>query len=302
MDSSSQHSRTIVVTNVSPETTEKKLTDFFTFCGRVESLSLVSHLTETADSAPKTAIIIFASEDAAQTALLLTNAHFVDRAIKVTLLSDLDPATAELFGVSPATIASTVTAENIQQKEFQVPDSERSKTSVVASLVAAGYVLGEDVFKKAKEYDDKHMISLHVKVGAQVIKAKAQQLDEEYKISERVEAVKNAAVQHMQKIDEKLKFSDTAASVAQTVSGTVSELAQKALQNENVAKGVAKLSALTDSIKDSVQREKAEIERAIREKQGAQPQLATGSEASGDVQTTTAPESSTSQPTTENGN
>lgn len=275
------------MTNVAPETSEKKLTDFFTFCGRVESLSLVSHLTETADSAPKTAIIIFASEDAAQTALLLTNAHFVDRAIKVTLLSELDPATAELFGVSPATIASTVTAENIQQKDFQVPDNERSKTSVVASLVAAGYVLGEDVFKKARDYDEKHMISLHVKVGVQVIKAKAEQLNEEYKISEKVEAVKNAAVQQMQKIDEKLKFSDTAASVAQTVSGTVSELAQKALQNENVAQGVAKLSALTDSIKDSVQREKEGIERAIREKQEQQRPAIQASAASSDSATST---------------
>lgn len=113
------------------------------------------------------------------------------------------------------------------------------------------------------------MISLHVKVGAQVLKAKAQQLDEEYKISEKVEAVRVAAVQQMQKIDERLHFSDTAASVAQTVSGTVTGLATKALQNENVAKSVSKISAFTDSIKDTVQREKAEIERAIKEKQGA---------------------------------
>lgn len=131
------------------------------------------------------------------------------------------------------------------------------------------------------------MISLHVKVGVQVIKAKAEQLNEEYKISEKVEAVKNAAVQQMQKIDEKLKFSDTAASVAQTVSGTVSELAQKALQNENVAKGVAKLSALTDSIKDSVQREKEGIERAIREKQEQQRPAIQASAASSDSATST---------------
>jgi hypothetical protein len=146
------------------------------------------------------------------------------------------------------------------------------------------------------------MISLHVKVGAQVIKAKAQQLDEEYKISEKVEAVRNAAVQQMQKIDEKLKFSDTAASVAQTVSGTVSEFAQKALQNENVAKGVAKLSALTDSIKDSVQREKAEIERAIREKQGntQQPQLPVSSTT--DPASNAATESTIPMPTPGNGN
>lgn len=138
-----------MVTNVSPEAGEKKLTDFFTFCGRVESLSLVrhdeiclssfsllsltsnsssSHLTDATDPAPKTAVIIFATEDAAQTALLLTNAHVVDRAIKVSLLSDLDPATAALFGVSAATDANTISGDQIQQKNFPVPDQERVRT------------------------------------------------------------------------------------------------------------------------------------------------------------------------------
>ena len=53
-------------------------------------------------------------------------------------------------------------AEDISQKEFHVADSQRSKTSVVASLAAAGYTVGEDALTKAKAYDEKHMITLQV--------------------------------------------------------------------------------------------------------------------------------------------
>lgn len=108
-------------------------------------------------------------------------------------------------------------AEDIEQKPFDVADSERvcllkhifffqnfffqSKTSVIASLLAAGYGVGTDTLTKAKEYDDKHMITLSlqqglfgiffflshwplVNAGAEKVKARALEIDEQYKISE----------------------------------------------------------------------------------------------------------------------
>jgi len=125
---------------------------------------------------------------------------------------------------------------------------------------------------------DEHMISLHVKVGAQLIKAKAQSIDQQYGISEKAAlvgqaatAVKDTAVQKMHEIDESLKISDKAASIAQSVGQTFSGIASVAMQNENIAKGISVIqgvgSTVTGAIKERVEREKMDIERAIQEKQ-----------------------------------
>jgi len=118
------------------------------------------------------------------------------------------------------------------------------------------------------------MISLHLKVGAQLIKAKAQSIDQKYGISEKAAAVSQSAaalkdltVQKMQEIDESLKISDKAASLAQTVGQTFSGLAALAMQNESIAKGITAIQDVGAAIKERVDKEKAEIEKAILEKQ-----------------------------------
>jgi hypothetical protein len=63
------------------------------------------------------AYINFATEEAAQTALLLTNAHIIDRPITVQLLVDV-------YHVDP-TKGTVIQGADIKQKEFGTPDSQR---------------------------------------------------------------------------------------------------------------------------------------------------------------------------------
>lgn len=54
----------IIVKNVAPGTTESMLTDFFSFCGKIENFSLNNDTT---------AFILFERASAAKTAILLNN-------------------------------------------------------------------------------------------------------------------------------------------------------------------------------------------------------------------------------------
>ena len=107
---------------------------------------------------------MFETESAAKTALLLTNAMIVDRAIKV------EPLLASQAAL-PA--SAEVASADIKHKAFGgVQDSERSKTSVVASLLAAGYGVGADTLSKAKDYDDKHMVTQSLKQSAATVQVR----------------------------------------------------------------------------------------------------------------------------------
>ena len=72
---------------------------------------------------------------------------------------------------------------------------------MVASMLAAGYILGTDSVSQARDFDgnylllvlffvnyfliysiEKHMISLQIKVGAEQVKAKANELDQALRI------------------------------------------------------------------------------------------------------------------------
>jgi len=158
----------VFVANISPSASEKTVTDFFSFCGKINSLSL-----RTLDNDVKEAVVEFQSDAAAKTALLLTNALIVDRPITVMpyqLQHDQKPDPE-----SPrVTHENNLSGDDIQNKPHSVPDTERTQTSVVASLLAAGYKLGSDTFNKAREYDEQHSISQTIKAQAEAVKAKAQ--------------------------------------------------------------------------------------------------------------------------------
>lgn len=73
---------------------------------------------QAADSAQE-AIVFFETSAAARTALLLTNALIVDRAITVV------PYTASAEAPKGGPEQVTVQAADIEQKNYPVPDSER---------------------------------------------------------------------------------------------------------------------------------------------------------------------------------
>jgi len=256
-----EETRAVFVSNISPNATEKTVSDFFSFCGRITKLTLRK---DASNDGAQEAVVIFETDSAAKTALLLTNALIVDRPI--TVVSHIPSSNDEPLQQS----SQQTEPENITNRTYTAPDHERSKTSVVASMLAAGYILGTDTVSQARDFDEKHMISLQIKVGAEQVKAKANELDKALHISETANVIKTVTVEKAKEVDEKLGISTKANQAAEAVKQQATAIAAKAQENEMVAKGVGLLSTLGATISQSFQSIKDETLATVEQKRAEQ--------------------------------
>jgi len=248
--------RSVYVTNISPSANEKTVSDFFSFCGKISKLYLQKEEGKDTSSA----VIQFETESAAKTALLLTNALIVDRPITVTVFSENTSSTESTTTTTTSPIQVGTPVENIQNKDFGgVKDEDRSKTSVVASLLAAGYQLAENALEKAKEVDEKSNFSARAKVVVDQMVVKAHEIDQQYKISEKATSVKNSVTETAKKLDSDYGISDkasTAATVIKTTAYMGVDAAksglQKAQENPTIKKGVDSVKSAATSVANTV--------------------------------------------------
>ncbi|KAM9994702.1 hypothetical protein ACTFIY_000901 [Dictyostelium cf. discoideum] len=266
---------TVYVTNISNKGTTKTISDFFSFCGKIVNLFLRSDPTGSSQQA----IVVFESESAAKTALLLTNALIVDKVIQVVQFTpELEFDLTQQFSQQqqfnnlsgeqqqqPQQYVSQ-SQEDIVNREHSVPDNERSKTSVVASIIAAGYSVGQDAAIKARQVDEEHMISLKLKVGAEAVKAKANEIDNNLHISESAAAIKGAVVERANALDERFQISGFFKSASDMISQQASNLMKAAEENSTVSPIVNKVSSFGTFIKQEVQQIQTETSQAIDEK------------------------------------
>jgi len=168
-------SNTVHVKNISGETSEKEVNDFFSFCGRISSLSLTPETSEKDSS--QSATVTFEKETAAKTALLLDNTQLGPSQVHVSAAQSLD----ELSGASKGIDSSD---ENIAQE-----DKPRSR--IAAEMLAHGYVIGDSAIQRALALDQQHGISTRFTSALtqfdQRFKATetAQGLDQKYNITAR---------------------------------------------------------------------------------------------------------------------
>jgi hypothetical protein len=123
----------------------------------------------------------------------------------------------------------------------------KSKTSVVASLIAAGYVLGEDIVQKAKEFDASHSGSWSV----ESIKTKAQQLEEEYRLSGRLKEFGEKVTDAVKRVDENLKFSESV---------------ERAISHPSISAGLERLRVIGFSVKSTLDAQIRDVGVAIDER------------------------------------
>jgi len=271
----------VFVSNISPAANEKTVSDFFSFCGRIVRLSL--RRDPNSPEGAQDATVTFESDSAAKTALLLTNALIVDRPITVVPYSNAEELAPVVQPSAPEI------QPDLTQRVYTVPDSERTKTSVVASMMAAGYVLGSDAIGKARELDEKHMISLQLKVGVEQIKAKANEIDAKLGITDTATAIKSAAVEKAHEVDGKFGISDKATVVSTIAKGAASSVVDKVSTNETFAKGFNALKSATSSVAASVSSQfnevKVETQKAIDEKKAerGEPYVVTETQSSAPV-------------------
>lgn len=177
-----------------------------------------------------------------------------------------------------------------------MPDDQRSKTSAVASLLAAGWSLGDGALTKAKEYDEKHLLSLQLRVGAEKVKAKVQEVDEKYQISATAKAGAEKAKATAKAVDEKYQISATAKAtgtriaekgneidqsygITKTIADgvnyateTAKNLANKALENPMVRSGVDTVQTTAKNVTASANEVKSETTKLINEKKETKAQ------------------------------
>jgi len=176
----------VYVTNISAKATPDILVDFFSYCGVVNSVELYKDNTDTSQFAA----IYFEEREAVRTALLLSGGYIYDQPIDIQLLSgDLESQLKKKKKVGS-------TLSKSESKSTSTTGTQ-SKSSVVASMMSAGYNLGSDVISKAKNYDEKHFAG-KVANTLSSAKDKISSINDKYEISKKAQKGKDALVSTVQ--------------------------------------------------------------------------------------------------------
>jgi len=180
----------VSVTNISPKTTEKELRDFFSYCGKIESLSMTPSSGE--EGAPLSATITFERESAAETARLLDNTELGGNAVHVESTASLEQLSRE----------SEKAGHDAEGEDLRQED--KSKAAILAEYLSHGYAIGDQALKKGIELDEKHGVSQGFKKYIQKLEAKfhpvgtARSVDEAYQISSKATSGYNVANRYFQ--------------------------------------------------------------------------------------------------------
>lgn len=186
----------IIVKNISLESAEKTVKDFFLFCGKIKEFELV----KDDDGAHQTALIHFERESAAKTASLLSSA-----------LIDQDHITVAPYFES----AFPVEAEKEADQSGTTQES-KPKSRIAAEILANGYILQDQIVAKGLEYDSKYNVTSRLTGFLNVFQNNVKQFDEKYRIWDKA-----------LEIDQKYKIQEKVQTAAQTATNT----AQAALQS-----------------------------------------------------------------------
>ncbi|KAL8948297.1 MAG: hypothetical protein Q9222_005504 [Ikaeria aurantiellina] len=174
------HSGPRMVKNIANQTSEKEVRDFFSFCGKITSLS-VTPSSDAADS-PQSATVTFEKETAAKTALLLDNTQLGSSQVQVSSAANLDD-------LSKSTASTSSDTHGDHSDDLTQEDKPRSR--IVAEYLAHGYTISDNAIQRAIALDNKHGVSNRFTTALTTFDSKtkasdrARGLDASYGISEK---------------------------------------------------------------------------------------------------------------------
>ncbi|KAI7874278.1 uncharacterized protein EV154DRAFT_527386 [Mucor mucedo] len=180
----------VIVKNISAQSSEKTVREFFLFCGKITEFELVAD----DDEEHQVALIHFERESAAKTATLLSNA----------LIDECHIVAAPYFETATVNEEKEV-AENEANTTTQ---ESKAKSRIVAEILANGYILQDQVVAKGLEYDSKYSFSTRLTGYFTTLTSNVKSIDEKYRIWD-----KAVEIDHKYKIQEKVQ---NAAATAQT--------------------------------------------------------------------------------------
>ncbi|KAL1068992.1 hypothetical protein V6Z11_D12G235800 [Gossypium hirsutum] len=136
--------KTIKVSNVSLQATERDINEFFSFSGDIEYVEMQSD-----NERSLIAYVTFKDSQGAETAILLSGATIVNLSVSISLAPDYKLPTAAFAPPPP-----------IQNQTPAGADSAMRKAEdVVTGMLAKGFILGKDAVNKAKSFDEKHRLT-----------------------------------------------------------------------------------------------------------------------------------------------
>lgn len=135
-------STTVHVKNISSETRESEIRDFFSFCGKISSLTVSS------TGASQSANVAFEKATAAKTALLLDNTQLGPNVVQVSSASSMEEMSSDKSGY-----ASEASHED------HVAQEDKPRSRIIAEYLAKGYKISDTAVQKALDLDQQHGVS-----------------------------------------------------------------------------------------------------------------------------------------------
>ncbi|ORY14825.1 actin cytoskeleton protein-like protein [Clohesyomyces aquaticus] len=135
---------TVHVEGISTKTSEDEIKSFFSFCGKIQSLSV----TPTDDST-QSATVTFEKNAAAKTALLLDNTQLGPNSVHVSAAKSIDDLAGE----------KGTTEDEAHHDKHDVEQEEKPRSRILAEYLAHGYVISDKAIERALTLDQQHGIT-----------------------------------------------------------------------------------------------------------------------------------------------
>jgi len=188
---------TVHVSNISPNTTERDVNDFFSFCGKIISVSLSPVSNEP--NALKSATVTFERSSAAKTALLLDQTRLAGNNVHVEAAPSLDD------------LAGGEAKGHADEPNFGADDDatyprqeDKPRAAILAEYLSAGYAVGDTALQKGIELDQKAGISARFASLLQTLDSKlhavekAKSVEQTYHVTDQLKRTQNTLSQYFE--------------------------------------------------------------------------------------------------------
>jgi RNA recognition motif-containing protein len=150
---------TVNVENISTKTSEDEIKSFFSFCGKIQSISV-----KPSGNDAQTASVTFEKTAAAKTALLLDNTQLGPNSVQVSSAKSLDEIAGE----------KSASAEEAKDGDHHIEQEQKPRARIFAEYLAHGYVISDKAIESALAADKQHGYSTKFTQALQNFDSKTQ--------------------------------------------------------------------------------------------------------------------------------
>ncbi|XP_042453568.1 binding partner of ACD11 1-like [Zingiber officinale] len=209
---------TVKINNISLLASQRDVQEFFSFSGDIDYVELQSESENT-----QCAYVTFKESQGAETAVLLTGATIVDRAVAVTPAPNYKlPPEAFRHSLDGNPSATSVAVQKAED--------------VVSSMLAKGFVLSKDALQKAKSFDEQHQL-------LSTASATVASLDKRIGLSEKLSTGMAMVSGKVREVDERFQVLGITRSALATAEQTATNAGSAILSNPYVSNGASWFSS-----------------------------------------------------------